>query len=171
VPLQIPSLAERPEDIPELVGRFIQHFRTTMPVSEIEGISDAAIDALMRYSWPGNIRELINVVERTMLLGRGTEITLDDLPPAIRDPDATAMPGLDGLFSHDDAPVPDEWLDMPLKAVRDLAIRKAETAYLRTVLTRTEGHLAEAAKAVGISPRALYEKMKRYDLKKEDFKP
>ena len=168
VPLRIPSLSERPEDVPELLGRFIQHFRHAMPMTKVERISDAAVDALMAYSWPGNVRELINVVERAMLLSRGPEVTLTDLPPVISHRDTAAEPGASASSAKDT--VPEGWLELSIKEVRELAIRKAEGAYLRAVLTRSKGHLAEAAKIVGLSARALYEKMKRYDLKKEDFK-
>ncbi len=171
VPLQIPALADRPEDIPDLVGRFIQHFRTAMPVSEVESISDAAVKALMSYAWPGNIRELINIVERAMLLGRGTEIVLGDLPAAVAHGAESVDRVAPTLDRGGDHGVPDDWLELPIKEVRDLAIKQAETAYLRAVLSKTQGHLAETAKIVGLSARALYEKMKRYDLKKEDFKP
>lgn len=164
VPLQIPALRERPEDVPDLVGRFIQHFRAAMPATKVAGISDAAVEALMAYHWPGNVRELINVVERAMLLARTAEIALDDLPPAIaqRDPVAESP-----MASH---AIPEEWLELPIKEVRELVVRRTERAYLRAVLEKTGGHLGEAAKVVGVSARALYAKMKRYDLRKEDFR-
>lgn len=170
VPLQIPPLAERPEDVPELVGRFIQHFRGTMPVSNVEGISDAAVASLMAYGWPGNVRELINVVERAMLLGRGSEITLEDLPPAITQRDPAAIGSPPPASASDGSDVPADWLELSIKEVRELAVRKAESAYLRAVLAKASGHLGQAAKVVGLSARALYEKMKRYDLRKEDFR-
>ncbi|MCA8944012.1 MAG: sigma 54-interacting transcriptional regulator, partial [Planctomycetes bacterium] len=90
LPLEIPALSTRPDDIVDLAGRFIAHFREAMPESRVESISDDAVGALMRYAWPGNIRELINVIERAMVLGRTRAIGLADLPPAIRGtPDTT----------------------------------------------------------------------------------
>ena len=168
VPLAIPSLADRPEDVPELVGRFIQHFRHAMKGTTIEGISDAAVEALMSYGWPGNVRELINVVERAMLLGNGPQIALEDLPPTIAQRDPAASSGSASAPVRTE--VPEEWLELSIKEVRELAVRRAESAFLRAILRKTRGHLGEAAEMVGLSPRALYEKMRRYDLKKEDFK-
>jgi len=170
VPLRIPSLAERPEDVPDLVGRFIQHFRTAMPVTQVKGISDAAVEVLMRYSWPGNLRELINVVERAMLLSRGPQISIDDLPAAVvqRDPRAAPNSRPPGSSAGDALPV--GWTDLSIKEVREAAVRRAESDYLRAVLTQTSGRVADAAEIAGLSARALYDKMKRYDLKKEDFK-
>lgn len=167
--LQIPSLSERPEDVPELVGRFIQHFRAAMPITKVEGISNAAVEALMAYDWPGNVRELINVVERAMLLGRSAEIMLGDLPPTIAQRDPAANLVSSASTSKSDA-IPEEWLTLSIKEVRELAVQRAESTYLRAILKNANGHLGDAAKVVGLSARALYQKMKRYDLKKEDFK-
>lgn len=167
VPLEIPALADRPDDIPDLAGRFIAHFREVMPTTRVETISDAAVDALMAYHWPGNVRELINVIERAMVLGRSREITLAELPPSIaqRDPAAGAVRSEPGGTD-----LPGEWRDLSLKAMRDLAVRKAESAYLKALLEETSGHIAETAQRAGVSARALYDRMKRYDLRKEDFK-
>jgi len=170
VPLELPALADHPEDIPELVGRFIQHFREAMPVSQVEGISDAAIEALMVHPWPGNVRELLNVVERAMLLGAGPAIQLADLPPEIAERDPAARRAAADPDSDSEDAVPSEWLTLQIKQVREAAVRRAERAYLRALLREENGVLAEVSDRAGLSARALYAKMKRYDLKKEDFR-
>ncbi|MFT4842615.1 MAG: transcriptional regulator with GAF, ATPase, and Fis domain [Planctomycetota bacterium] len=177
VPLSIPPLRDRPEDIPELAGKFIQHFRSVMPNAGVEGISDRAIAALCSYAWPGNVRELINVVERGMLLCTKCSIDVEDLPEDVRGV-AAQMHGVAGIAQGvasvsavEESPgVPAAWQGRTLREVRDLVTAQAEKAYLRMVLQETGGHLGEAAKLVGLSARALYQKMKRYELRKEDFR-
>jgi formate hydrogenlyase transcriptional activator len=74
-PVRIPPLRERIEDIPLLIGRFVDEFAKTFDKS-IDAISQENLDALLRYSWPGNIRELRNVVERAMIVSNGTRLTI-----------------------------------------------------------------------------------------------
>ena len=177
VPLEIPALRERREDIPDLVGVMIQALRSETTGARIEGVTPDAMSALMAYDWPGNVRELINVVERGMLLSRGTRITLDSLPEEVRGkPGAGRDPGTVGS-DDGSAPagvaaslLPEGWRDMPIKAVRQWAIDTVERAYLSALLTETRGVIAETAQRAGISPRALYDRMRRLDLDKDDFK-
>jgi len=79
-PIQAPPLRERPEDIPALVSYFVQRFARPMN-RRVEVIPSETLDALRRYTWPGNIRELANLIERAMILSRGRrlEVPLDDL--------------------------------------------------------------------------------------------
>jgi DNA-binding NtrC family response regulator len=83
VELLLPSLGERPEDIPDLVHHFIhrsnQEFRRN-----VVDVSPEVMSRLTTYRWPGNIRELEHVVERSVLLARGDTIQLDDLPPSLQ---------------------------------------------------------------------------------------
>ena len=82
VTLDVPPLRQHPEDIPKLAERYLADFRVRFS-SDVSSFSEEAMRALDRYPWPGNIRELINVVERSVLLCEGTQITLDDLPRTI----------------------------------------------------------------------------------------
>jgi len=169
VALRIPSLRDRPEDIPDLAGRFIHHFRSAMNGCEVDGISDAAIDALQRHDWPGNVRELVNVIERAMLFCESTQIAPSDLQltaattAVVGNAQPAAAAGADAVAL--------DVADKTLRDVRDDAIAAAEEAYLRAVLTETEGHLGRTAERAGLSARALYGKMKRYGLRKEDYRP
>ena len=83
VTLEIPPLRERPEDIAELADRYIAHFQANF-ASPVERIHPDALQALQRYAWPGNIRELINIIERAMLLCYESEIRLAELPVAVQ---------------------------------------------------------------------------------------
>ena len=169
VTLTVPPLRERTEDIPELTQSYIGYLRPRVG-RDVNGIADDAVDALMRYAWPGNVRELINVVERAMLLADHGEITRDDLPAVIgRRLDAAAEGGAALPRTADD--VPAEWLDRPLKDLRGEVVQQVERAYLAALLRQTNGRVGETARRAGIQPRSLFEKMKRYRLRKEDFRP
>jgi two-component system response regulator HydG len=79
----VPSLAERAEDVPLLAWRFVDHFARKNG-REVAGLTPAAMEALTAWTWPGNVRELENAMERAVVLCRGSEIDIDDLPPALR---------------------------------------------------------------------------------------
>ncbi|MDH4066111.1 MAG: sigma-54-dependent Fis family transcriptional regulator, partial [Acidobacteriota bacterium] len=114
-----------------------------------------------------NVRELINAMERAVLLCRGDKITLEDLPEALRPqvrPDGPAASA--GGF----VPPGSDWLDRPLREVREQAIARIERSYLEHQLERTHGRIGETAARAGITPRALHDKLKRCGLRKEDYK-
>jgi DNA-binding NtrC family response regulator len=168
VTLELPPLRKRVDDIPTLTESFIQDLGKRVG-RKVRRISREAMQALCAYSWPGNIRELINVIERAILLCEGHEITLEDLPEEISGApvgQVSAVP-----FSEDsDAAVIEKWLNRPLKEVREAAVGQCERAYLVGLLRQTKGRIAETARRAGIEPRSLYDKMRRYGLRKEDFK-
>jgi DNA-binding NtrC family response regulator len=125
-------LRERRQDIPELV----EHFLTTRPVGATRRrIQPDALDALVRYDWPGNVRELANVLERAQILAEDQVITLDDLPETLVEtaPPAAAPP--EGDPSH---------------------LREMERSHVLKVLQQEKGNKVQAARALGISRRALY---------------
>jgi len=120
------------------------------------------------YSWPGNVRELINVMERAVLLCGDEEITLDDLPAPI----VGGAPGGDRPGAADGTgPMDPSWLTKPLREARREASAAFERHYLSALLRETHGSVGETARRAGVSPRALFERMKQLDLRKEDFKP
>ncbi len=169
VSLTIPPLSERREDIPALARRFVEHFRAEFHAGA-EEISDAAMDALGRYDWPGNIRELMNVIERAMLLAPGNEITPADLPTAIRKvlPGSFALPSPESI--DESLHIPREWLSLPLAESREKLLLEFERAYLDGLLKATRGRIGQTARRAGIRERSLYDKMKRLGLKKEDYR-
>ena len=167
VTLDVPPLRQHPEDIPNLVERYLDEFRVRLN-SNVASFSEEAMQALVRYPWPGNIRELINVVERSVLLCDGDQITLDDLPRTIapvphRSGDAKSSSALGVLFDGD-------WQSRPWKDVRSAVVSTCEQAYFVDQLGKTNGNVDETARRSGINPRSLYDLMKRHGLKKEDFK-
>ena len=167
VTLDVPPLRQHPEDIPKLAERYLADFRIRFS-SDVSSFSEEAMRALERYPWPGNIRELINVVERSVLLCEGTQITVDDLPrtivPAPRHAGtARSSSALDVLFDGD-------WNSRHWKDVRNAVISSCEQTYFVDRLGKTKGNVEETARRAGINPRSLYDLMKRHGLKKEDFR-
>jgi DNA-binding NtrC family response regulator len=169
VTLTIPPLNQRREDIPALVDNYINHFRAHIP-HEVTGITPEALDAMVHYPWPGNVRELINVVERAMLLCQGEQITLEDLPETIsRTPLVGSYAEPHSRLSR--GAVPHDWLERPLREVRSEAVAGLEQAYLAAQLRATGGRIGETARRSGMEPRSVYEKMRLYGLRKEDYRP
>ena len=165
VTLEVPPLRERKEDIPDLVGSHIEHFRHTLG-RPIFGISASAMDCLLRYAWPGNVRELINVVERAMLLTDDEELGLEDLPEDIRLNASAGRRQLEDVLGGEQRQA---LTDRPYREARDHMLESFEHQYFARLLERTSGRVGEAAKRSGLSARSLYEKMKRLGLTKESF--
>ena len=163
VPLTIPPLRDRREDIPFIVGRF-RELRRLRDGSHIE-ISAEAMEALHRYDWPGNIRELFNVLERAVILsGDREELTLADLPEVFSRQKAAVSGSLNGQSP------PVDWVERPLHEVLREVTENVERRYIEAVLEKTNGRVGEAATRARITVRSLYNKMKHYGIAKEDFK-
>lgn len=147
LPLRVPPLRERGEDIPLLVDHFVERSNLRLGTA-IEGVTRSAQQALLNYSYPGNIRELENIIERACILAEGEKIDLMDLPEALhRKPDPIER-FLDG---------------------DELSIKKAsrfvEETLIRRALAKTGGNRTHAAALLEISHRALLYKIKEYGLK------
>ena len=168
VTLQVPPLRERPEDIPGLVETYFEIFRARLGRS-VYGIDRTAMDALIAYDWPGNVRELINVMERAVLLCTREELGCADLPPAIAGLRAFGGQAAAG-GDNGAAAFPPDLLARPLRDARREAIAHFERGYLSALLEQTSGRIADTARRAGISPRALFDRMQRLGLRKEDFK-
>jgi DNA-binding NtrC family response regulator len=171
VTLAIPPLRERREDVPALVEAYLENFRPHIR-RNVRRIAPEALEALKGYAWPGNVRELVNLVERAMLLAAGEEIALADLPENVRGAGAPAEAQAAGVPAPL-AAVPslaEGMLGLPLRDVRRRAVAEVEQRYLALLLEKTRGRIGETARLAGIEPRSLFEKMRRYGLRKEDFR-
>ena len=145
IPIQLPPLRERRDDIPVLARHFLEKFAAGMAMQ----ISQGANRALMAYSWPGNVRQLENAVERAVTLSSGrTEIDIADLPPEIQDirQQAVSTPFVD---------FPDEGLDLPAY------LSSIERDLIQRSLERTGGNRNKAAELLRIKRTTLVEKLKR----------
>jgi len=142
VPITLPDLKDRQEDIPLLANHFMQKFAQESNPA-IREISKEAMAILLSYPWPGNVRELENVIERAVTLGRGSSIQPSDLPSHLA---GGAGPVEKAL-------------------VQEATLEDLERDYIRAVLRRTKGHQIRAAAILGIDRRTLYRKIRRYNIR------
>jgi DNA-binding NtrC family response regulator len=161
VPITLPALRERPEDIPLLADAFRQRFNRRLGKS-VERIAPEAIAALQAYSWPGNVRELENVMERTLLFAEGDEIRLEDLPEAIRGC-ASAGAGAEPVIAP--APLPSIPAEASMKDIVKGATAAIEKDLIVRALEETGGNVTQSAKKLKISRKSLQNKMKEFGLR------
>ncbi|MEO6711112.1 MAG: sigma-54 dependent transcriptional regulator [Planctomycetota bacterium] len=169
VTLSIPPLRERREDISALAEAYVEYYRGHIR-RDVRRVAPDAIEAMARYPWPGNVRELVNIIERAMLLSNGEEITLADLPESLRAPASGEVDPIPFASAASWMGAPSSWTREPLEEVRRRAIEGIERVYLAALLARTGGRIGLTAEQAGIQPRSLFEKMRRYGLRKEDFR-
>jgi two-component system, NtrC family, response regulator AtoC len=147
VPIHLPSLRTRREEIPQLTVHLMERHSRRLGIA-VDGIEPDAMEVLLDYSWPGNIRELENVLERALVLTDNVTICLADLPEAVRRPAPdTAGIGVDG---------------------DDLSVKKhgarLERHLIQLALDRTGGNKTQAADLLELSPRALRYKIQEYGI-------
>ena len=147
VTLRLPSLAERPEDVEPLTEHFIEEMAASYGVGP-KTLTPAARARLVSYAWPGNARELQNVIERAFALSDATEIDLSDVNPAL-------APMTDG----GDAP------GGQVPSPRIQTLEEAERELIVAALHDSAGNKNEAARLLGIDRQRLYRKIARYQLK------
>jgi DNA-binding NtrC family response regulator len=142
ITIQLPPLRERKEDIPLLVQHFIEKFNLQIG-KKVERISDEALRILMQYDWPGNVRELENTIERAMVITKGKVITPEDIE----------IPGLQKSF---------------LPPESEKTLEAVERAHILRVLNETDWNIQRSAQILGIDRTTLYNKIKKYNLKKPE---
>ena len=148
VPIHLPPLAERSEEIPDLVHHLLGRHARRLGVN-VTGIDPDAMQILLAYSWPGNIRELENVLERALVVTEGSRVTAADLPEAVRVPNPG---GPIGRFRDDDLSVKRQTAEL-------------ERFLIQRALERASGNRTVAAEMLELSPRALRYKIQDYGLK------
>ncbi|MDH3315195.1 MAG: sigma-54 dependent transcriptional regulator [Gammaproteobacteria bacterium] len=143
VPIEVPSLRNHREDIPELVEYYVDVFanKENLPYRRF---SVGALNRLRNYSWPGNIRELKNLVQRLLILGSGGDVEADEIDAAVSN---AISPQRGGEL---------EGLDLPLKAARE----RFERAYLERQLRIAGGNVSQVAARAGLERTHLYRKLK-----------
>jgi two-component system nitrogen regulation response regulator NtrX len=144
VPLRVPPLREHSEDVPELLGYYVNIFATQENLP-YRNFSVAAQNRLRHYSWPGNVRELKNLVQRLLILGAGPDIDLDEVDAAL----GAQRPGKE-------LPETASSFDLPLRAARE----QFEKAYLEHQLRQTGGSVGKVAKLAGMERTHLYRKLR-----------
>ena len=146
--IKLPPLRERKDDIPLLIQHFLETYNRKHN-KNVERISEEAMDILLNYPWPGNIRELENVIERAVILSGGKEILPNLLPDKILNPQTPeVMPEL-----------------IEYKSAKEIF----ERVYLTKLLKYTKGNVTEAAKIAGMVRQNLYLKFKQYNIDPREF--
>jgi DNA-binding NtrC family response regulator len=138
--IEIPPLRERTEDIPVLAEHFLERLTAAMGRKPMS-FSAEALGALTRYPWPGNVRELQNAVERAVVVGTGAAVEVSDLPVHV-----AAAPGQPGPGSLADA----------------------EKAHIQAVLETSSWNISRAARILDVDRVTLYNKIRRYELKRPE---
>lgn len=144
ISINMPPLREIKDDIPHLVNHFIKKFGKESP-RNVQHISSDAMELLMRYEWPGNVRQLENVIERAFALGEGETIQTQDLPPEIRELNQT----------------------MGIGQTNSLNLNDNEKMLITRALSQTNGNKAEAAQLLGINITTVYRKMEKYRISEQ----
>jgi transcriptional regulator with PAS, ATPase and Fis domain len=144
VTITIPPLRERKEDIPPLIEHFIEVF-SRQNRKNIKGITQEARAMLLRYEFPGNVRELENIIERAIVITRSDYITIEDLPFQIQKQELSNIN--QGVA--------------PLKK----SVEMLERSLLKTALKEAQGNQSKAASLLGITERMLRYKLKKYGFK------
>lgn len=154
VTINLPPLRDRRDDIPLLARRFLQDFMLENN-RKIEDINSDALEALIAYDWPGNVRELKNVIERMVVLGRGTRLTLSDLPASVRKNEQSVHSG--------------EIISAPSIPLSAGSIREANRCMIMAAIEAAGGNRTLAAKKLGISRRTLHRKLREFGIKEKQI--
>ena len=155
-PIEIPPLRERTSDIPHIIEVIVKKLSKSH-LKEIHDIHPDVVEALKTYSWPGNIRELENLMERAYILETSLVLTAEGFP--------------NELFTHKTLqlqPCPD--ISMTLAGARRKGHEVFERLYLEELLSQNTGKIKDSAKAAGISTRQLHKLLTKYGIKKETYK-
>jgi len=160
VPISLPALRERREDIPPLVSHFVEKYNRRLG-KRVERVEDEAMQLLLSYSWPGNIRELENLMERSVLFADGPVILAASLPDSLREKGAAPTPvAALGPLGAIAAPS-----GASMKEIVRLAQAELERELIARALEETGGNVTRAAKKLQISRKSLQVKMKELGLR------
>jgi DNA-binding NtrC family response regulator len=156
IKIDVPPLRERPEDIPLLITHFLHKY---CPEGEQpKKIAPEAMERMLAYRWPGNIRELENAIERAAVTTVGPVIGLENLPPRVVGGSAGEKPRVEIDLSK------------PLKHYLDQATEQIEREYIRKALEKTRGNVGRCAELCGLSRRSVSGKISQYGIDKLPFK-
>lgn len=143
VPIHIPPLRKRQEDIPILVNSFINEYNQKLK-KDVLSISNDALESIKKYHWPGNVRELKNVIERIMIFKKGSEITIDDIPDEI----------LKNKYIED-------------SKIEHFGLEAAEEKTILKFLSKNDWNISKTANELGISRLTLRRKIQKYEISRD----
>jgi len=150
--IELPPLRNRGDDVMLLAERFLTELQNSD--GRILGFSDEVVECFRGYNWPGNIRELRNVIERAVALSRTEAIQLADLPKSLRESNVTASNSISVLA----------------EISREEAVDNADHSYLSTLLEKYGGNISQAARQAGLSRQGMHKLLTRHGLDADDFR-
>jgi len=153
LPIHLPALRERRDDIPTLIAYFVDRFRKKLG-RDIQGLEDDVLDLFINYDWPGNIREMENLLERLVLMARGQTIAMADVPGEIKQ------------AVYEQSLLPPEKKPSQFKEFIRSHTEEAERQMLVRCLEECGGNVTRAAQRLGLSRKGLQLKMIKYNLRK-----
>ena len=162
LPIIIPPLRERPEDIPLLVNFFLNKYNRRS-LQKIRRLSEEDMAILKEYYWPGNIRELENMIERAVVMGTNSSLYIEELAKIKRLSQKARIENPMAAIHFAGTETPDGGYEMTLAEV--------EREYIRRILARTGGNQRRAAKILGINPSTLWRKMRAFNIAPETPNP
>lgn len=149
IPIHLPPLRERRDDIPLLIKHFLRKFSEKNERPEME-ITPEALNCLVQYDWPGNVRELLNVVERMVSLATGDRLEVEDVPEPIRKGRETDLPL--------------ELVRLPLAEARQKWLEQFEKRYLLELLSKYNGNVSRVAQVAKVNRMTIYRRLKSYNI-------
>ena len=152
IPIMLPPLRERKDDIPLLVNHFIRKC-SEKNNKEIKSISPSALSSLMQYHWPGNVRELENVIERTVVMTSKDRIEKIEIPLSGNNGNYPQMSDNDASF----------------RSSKKKVIESFEIYYLTEAMKHNKGNISAAAKKAGLDYKNFHSKLKKYNIRKRQF--
>jgi DNA-binding NtrC family response regulator len=152
--IEIPALRDRGHDVILLARHFLRELQKGD--QRITGFSEDALELLRQYTWPGNIRELRNTVERGLALARGELIRPADLPAALRRTEVAAGPDM---------------MSKPSGGSRADTLDDAERDYLVSLLRKNSGNVSQSAVEAGMSRQGLHKLLKKHGVDARDYRP
>jgi DNA-binding NtrC family response regulator len=153
VSLKLPPLRVRTEDFPALIDHFLDRINRDLGTN-VTGVAPEALRVMLTYEWPGNIRELENVLVKAVILAEGPTLRVSDLPPRLRAQDEGSDPS---------------WIGGP-KTLSEAVVRaseRIERAMIQTTLSECKGNRTATAESLGINRKTLFNKMRQYGLSSE----
>lgn len=160
IPLELPPLRQRKEDIPLFVEYYLQHFGNSARYRKLS-IDDKAMQALLKYNWPGNVRELCNLIECLVSLTDGPVIEFSDLPENITAANPRSVRKRES--GNDEA---SQYTGLSFQKAKNQVVAEFERAYFSNILKKCEGNISQAARQANISRRTLYRMITNHDLGK-----
>lgn len=159
ISLPLPSLRERPEDIPLLTYHFLNKYSAKLE-KDVKKVAIDALQVLQNYQWVGNVRELENVIERAVVLTQGDTISIRDLPPRV----------LGESFYLSEEPASSDLSQFCYQEAKERALWAFNRAYLTNILRQTSGNLSYAAQKAGMDRSNFKKIIKKYNIDLDEFR-